>query len=206
TQLQSLTLTSSPGREFQPSISPDGKKVVYSASGETGENTDIYVQTLGVVQPFRLTTDAAADLSPVWSPDGLRIAWLRTGPKETAIFVSPAGGGAIHGKIADVFPSRIEAVGRHLDWSPDGQWLAAADKNSAVSPFRIVLIEARDGRKNPVTLPPESSIGDMAPAFSPDGKSLAFIRAMSSGVNDVYTVPVEGGESRRATFDNRYSL
>ncbi len=203
--LQIVTVTSSPGREFQPSFSPDGKRVVYVTSGETGENTDIYVQTIGGGQPFRLTTDAAEDMSPVWSPDGARIAWLRTGPKETAIFVSPAGGGT-HVKIANVFSSRIEAVGRHLDWSPDGEWVAASDKDSTGAPFRIVLIGVRDGRKHQVTLPPENIIGDVSPAFAPDGKSLAFIRAVSSGVDDIYTVPVEGGTPRRVTSDNRYIL
>ncbi len=202
---QILTVTSSAGREFQPAFSPDGKKVAYSGSGDTGENTDIYVQTIGAGQPYRVTKDAAADLSPVWSPDGNKIAWLRTGPKETAIFVSPIEGG-IHGKVADLYPNRIEEVGRHLDWSPDGEWLATADKGAESAPFRIVLIGARDGRRRQLTLPPESVIGDMSPAFSPDGKWVAFLRAVSSGVGDIYVVPVGGGEPHRVTNDNRYIL
>ncbi len=202
---QIVTVTSAAGREFQPAFSPDGKKVVYSATGETGENTDVYVQTLGGGQPFRLTRDPADDLSPVWSPDGSRIAWLRTGSQETAVFVSPALGG-VHGKVADLYPNRIEAVGRHLDWSSDGRWLAAADKESESAPFRIVLIGSADGQKRQLTMPPESIIGDMAPSFSPDGKWLAFIRAVSSGIGDVYVIPVTGGEPRRVTTDNRYIL
>lgn len=203
--MQIVTLTSAPGREFQPSFSPDGKRVVYSASGETGENTDIYVQAIGAPQPFRLTTDRADDLSPVWSPDGSRIAWLRTGPKETAIFVSPAGGG-VHGKVADVFPTRVESVGRQLDWAPDGKLLAASDKEAPGLPFRIVLIDVATGRKRQATMPPENIIGDMAPCFSPDGKWLAFIRAVSSGIGDVWIAPVAGGEPRRVTVDNRSIL
>jgi Tol biopolymer transport system component len=203
--LQIVTVTSAAGREFQPSFSPDGKKIVYSASGERGENTDVYIQRLDSGQVFRVTRDEAADLSPVWSPDGSRIAWLRTGPKETAVFVAPAAGG-VHGKVTDLFSNRIEAVGRHLDWSPDGRWLAAADKQSESGPFRITLIGAADGQKHPLTLPPENIIGDMAPAFSPDGKSLAFIREVSSGVGDVYVIPVSGGEAKRVTKDNRYIL
>lgn len=204
-QPQIVTITSAPGREFQPSFSPEGKRVVYAATGERGENTDIYIQTVGGSQPFRLTTDPADDLSPVWSPDGGRIAWLRTGPKETAIFVSPSSGG-VHRKIADVFPARIESVGRHLDWSPDGEWLAASDKPGAGAPFRIVLIEVATGRKRQLTMPPENIIGDMAPAFAPDGRTLAFIRAVSSGVSDVWTIPLRGGEPRRVTSDNRSVL
>jgi Tol biopolymer transport system component len=202
---QIVTVTSAAGREFQPSFSPDGKRLVYASSGESGENIDVYVQTIGSGQPFRLTRDRADDLSPVWSPDGSKIAWLRTGPQETAVFVSPALGG-VHGKVADLSPNRIEAVGRHLAWSPDGHWLAAADRIAADAPFRIVLIGARDGHKRQLTLPPENTIGDMSPAYSPDGKSLAFIRAAASGVHDIYVVPAAGGEARRVTADNRYIL
>jgi Tol biopolymer transport system component/serine/threonine protein kinase len=203
--MQIVPITSAAGREFQPSFSPDGKKIAYSASGEAGENTHIYVQAIGLGDPVRLTRDAAADLSSVWSPDGKRIAWLRTGPGETAIFVSPASGGA-QDKVADLYPNRIETVGRQLDWSPDGGWFAAADKEAEGAPFRIVLVGARDGRKRQVTQPPEGVIGDMAPCFSPDGNSVAFIRGLSSGVNDLYVVPLAGGESRRVTRDNRYIL
>ncbi len=199
---QVVPVTSLPGAETQPSFSPDGRKIVYVWNGENGENPDLYVQSLDDGSVRRITTDAAEDLSPVWSPDGLRIAWLRTGTRETAVFVTKVTGG-VHGKIADVYPIRLEAVERHLDWSPDGQYLAAADKSNAEQPFRIVLIRAKDGVKTFVTEPPEQVIGDMSAVFSPDGKSLAFLRAASSGVADVYVAPAHGGPARRVTFDNR---
>jgi len=204
-QPQIIPLTTMQGKEFHPAFSPDGLRIAYAASGETGENTDIYVQAINGSQVMRLTTNPAEDVSPAWSPDGSRIAWLRMGKQETAIFVSPSMGG-VHGKVADLFPARIDVVGRQLDWSPDGNWLATSDKPSDGQPFRIVLIGARDGSKHELTLPPEKIIGDVSPAFSPDGKDVAFIRAVSSGVNDVYVASVAGGTVRRVTFDNRYLL
>ena len=48
-------------------------------------------------------------------------------------------------KVADVYPIRLEAVGRHLDWSPDGEYVAAADKSQPDEPFHIVLIRVKDG-------------------------------------------------------------
>ena len=79
-QAQIVPVTSLPGTESQPYFSPDGKKIVYVWGGENGDNPDLYVQSLDDGSVRRFTTDPADDLSPVWSPDGTRIAWLRTGP------------------------------------------------------------------------------------------------------------------------------
>jgi Tol biopolymer transport system component/serine/threonine protein kinase len=204
-QPQFVLVTSMAGREFQPYFSPDGKKLVYVWGGENNENWDIYMQALDGGQPRRITTDRADDLSPVWSPDGLRIAWLRSKREETAVYVAPVAGG-VHGKVADLFPTRVEAVGRHLDWSPDGRFLAAADKTLPEQPFRIILIGSKDSVKRDLTLPPEKIIGDVSPAFSPDGKWLAFLRTVSSGVNDIWVTQITGGPARRVTFENRQVL
>jgi serine/threonine protein kinase len=140
-------LTSMPGREVQPYFSPDGRKIVYSWSSENAEKPDIYIQALDGSPPVRLTTDRAEDLSPVWSPNGSRVAWLRTGAAETAVFVSPAVPGAVQTKIAEVFPVGVEGVGRHLDWSPDGNHLAVADKANRDQPFHLALINVKDSSK-----------------------------------------------------------
>lgn len=198
-------LTSLRGEEFQPALSPDGARIAYVWDGETGGNQDIYVQPLAAAQPLRLTTDPDRDLSPVWSPDGSRIAWLRVGNQSAAIFSVPATGGSPR-KIAEVFADRVDVVGRQLDWSPDGAFLAVADRLSPGHPFRIVLVNAASGAKREFTLPPEQTIGDMCPAFSHDGQSLAFLRAFASGVGEIYVVPMRGGAARRITSDNRYIL
>jgi Tol biopolymer transport system component len=201
-QPQITLVTSLPGAESQPYFAPDGKRIAYVWSGENGENSDIYVQSLEDGSMRRLTQDPANDSSPVWSPDGSRIAWLRSDGGETAIFVGEVSGG-VRGKVADVYPVLVEALGRHLDWSPDGRFIAAADRASAEFPFHIVLIGSSDGSKREATQPPDGIIGDMSPAFSPDGKRLAFLRAIASGISEVYVGPAEGGEARRLTFDNR---
>jgi Tol biopolymer transport system component len=204
-QPQITPVTSMAGSESQPYFSPDGKKMVYVWGGEDGQNLDLYIQSLEDNSVRRFTTDPADDLSPVWSPDGSRIAWMRTSRNETAVFVANVAGG-MHGKVADVYPIRVEAVGRHLDWSPDGLYLAAPDKSQPEEPFHIALIRVKDGSRTVVTLPPDKIIGDLSPAFSPDGKSLAFLRAAASGVDDVYVAPVQGGTPHRITSDNRNAL
>jgi protein kinase-like protein/WD40 repeat protein len=67
-------LTFQPGMERFPSLSPDGKWIVYSAAGEGDE--DIYLQSVGGQNAIDLTKDSrASDTQPVFSPDGERIAF-----------------------------------------------------------------------------------------------------------------------------------
>jgi DNA-binding winged helix-turn-helix (wHTH) protein len=65
------------GRESSPAFSPDGNQIAFVWSGEQDDNLDIYVKLIDGGSPLRLTTDAADDLNPVWSPDGA--TWRSTG-------------------------------------------------------------------------------------------------------------------------------
>jgi Tol biopolymer transport system component len=58
-----------------------------------------------------------------------------------------------------------------------------------------------DGEKKRLTSPPESSSDDF-PAFSPDGKTLAFIRSGSLSSEDVYLISIGGGNLRRLTAND----
>jgi len=205
-QPQIIPFTTANGNETQPAFSPDGTRIAYAWGGEENENLDIYVGSVKDGSVVRVTTDPAEDVSPTWSPDGRRLAFLRTSPTETAVFVGQSAGGGTHGKIADMFHSRVEAAGRHMDWSPDGRYLAVADKNAPEEPFSIYFIEAATGRKARVSLPPERSIGDTSPAFSPDGKRISFLRCMASGIRELYVMPLDGGEVRQLTRDGREIL
>src|SRR5690606_22562681 len=52
-----------------------------------------------------------------------------------------------------------------------------------------------------LTEPPADYRGDVELAFSPDGRWLAFVRSVFEKVDDIYVVPVAGGELKRLTFD-----
>ncbi len=86
--------------------------------------------------------------------------------------------------------------------SPDGKYLAIPDKNSPSEPFSVFLLSIETGERRKLTSPPAGVIGDYNPAFSPDGKWLAFTRSPRWSTDDLYVMPLAGGEPRRLTSDN----
>src|SRR5499426_421029 len=196
-----VPLTTYPGRESQPAFSPDGNQIAFVWSGAKDDNTDVYVRLVDGGNWVRLTDDPGDDVNPVWSPDGRTIAFYGSSPDGDGIFLVPALGGAER-KLTGVWANRF-AFGTHkwIHWSPDGKWLVVSDKTSAEEPFSLFLLSPETGEKRRVTSPPASVVGDCSPAFSPDGKQLAFVRVISAVVGEVYLVSLNGGEPKRLTFD-----
>jgi Tol biopolymer transport system component/DNA-binding winged helix-turn-helix (wHTH) protein len=199
--LSIVPFTSFPGREMQAAFSPDGNQIAFVWDGEKGDNPDIYVKLIGAGQPLRLTTHPAADSHPVWSPDGRYIAFLRQAAGGSGFYLIPALGGTER-KVADVFPYRDPFQGNSQYMTPDGKFLAVADKNSQEEPLSIYLVSIDNGEKRKVTAPAAGAAGDSYPAFSPDGKTLAFLRSSSRATTDLYLLSLDGGAPRRLTVDN----
>ena len=199
--------TTDGGLKWSPQLSPDAEKAAYAWTGPAGDNWDIYVKALGVgTRPLRLTEDPADDLGPAWSPDGKHLAFVRVSEAGGAIYTVPWPGGQERRLIdldVNVTPQRHPA----LSWSPDGQSLAFHERPPGSPVNRIVRVSLDSREKQPLTSPPENTLGDMYPAFSPDGESVAFARssALSFGAWDVWVQPVKGGEPRRLT-SGQYDL
>ena len=203
--LRVIPLTSYAGDEEQPSFSPDGNQVAFSWNGDGQDNFDIYVKLTGPGPSLRLTTDPAGDRSPAWSPDGRQIAFLReTSPGVAAVLLIPPIGGPER-RLAElrIPPSRDAAsayFGTTIDWSPDGKYLAVPDQDSSDQRPGIFLLSVETGRKQRLTAPPGQAIDDRAPAFSPDGSTVAFERYSASSVTHVFSVPAAAGEPTELSF------
>ena len=83
-----------------------------------------------------------------------------------------------------------------LSWSPDGKFLAVSDRTSPEEPFAIFLVSVESGEKRRLTSPTQS-LADHSLAFSPDGRTLAFIRQSASTIANIYLVQVASGEPWR---------
>jgi Tol biopolymer transport system component len=196
-----IPFTTFSGAADQPAFSPDGNQVAFTWDGGSGENLDLYVKLIGAGTPLRLTTAPAEDISPAWSPDGRYLAFLRRSASENGIFIVPALGGAER-KLGRTEPnlSRQAWPQCRLSWSSDGKFLAVADQESPQERHSIFLLSVEDGGKQRLTSSPES---DYFPAFSPDGKTLAFIRSSGFSSEDIYLISMHGGNLRRLTSDER---
>jgi Tol biopolymer transport system component len=162
-------LTAYSGLESMPALSPDGKLVAFVWNGDAGDNFDIYVKPIGdETLPLRITTDAAPDSSPAWSPDGDKLAFLRRTGGEVRLMIGSSHGGGER-VIAAVPESSVMDRNSTTSWSPDGRFLAMA-----AGPILRVNIESREVKPLTSKLPPSQY--DSMPQYAPDGSALAFVR------------------------------
>ena len=106
------------GVETTPSLSPDGKSVVYAKIN--GADSALYVQRLGGRVPQRISPPAPAqDAQPAFSPDGERIAF-RSGRDGGGIFVMSITGESV---------TRLLDSGYYPSWSPDGNQIVVSTTN-----------------------------------------------------------------------------
>jgi Tol biopolymer transport system component/tRNA A-37 threonylcarbamoyl transferase component Bud32 len=207
--LTAIPLTSYPGHEGQPAFSPDGNQVAFVWDGEKHDNSDIYVKLIGPGTQLRLTTAPEDDSCPAWSPDGSSIAFIREGStgKASVYLVSPLG--PPERKVAEI--NRTTSWPTCLAWTPDGEWLVVTDRKADSEPLGLFLLSVESGERRRLTSPPEKVFIDSQPAFSSDGRTLAFIREVGIGVRDIYLLSVAGdfqpvGEPKRLTFENRVTF
>lgn len=178
--LRPVPLTSARGRESKPSFSPDGSQLAYSwdegARYDRGPQlSHIYVKLIGEGKPLRVTAGANADWSPAWSPDGRSIAFVRDLGSISRIYVIPALGGTERQIAEGHFASRDFHLSA-ISWSPEGRFLAMAERTSPESPSFLSLIGIETGERVRLTTPADPRAADEDPVFSPDGRALLFTR------------------------------
>jgi Tol biopolymer transport system component len=189
-------LTSYPGLEVVPSLSPDGSQVAFAWDGPTRDNFDIYVKLTGPGEPWRLTTNPARDAKPAWSPDGHFIAFQRYVTESTVdVVVIPALGGAERKVASIVAEPWGGGLGRELSalaWAPDSRWLAFSSGPSDAEPQGIWVTAIGHPETRRLTRS-SGQRGDLSPTFSHDGRRLAFIRETTFSQSAIYVLQLSPG-------------
>jgi Tol biopolymer transport system component/DNA-binding winged helix-turn-helix (wHTH) protein len=197
----SRPLTTYPGSQLQPNISPDGTAVAFVWLKENESAGHIYVKMLGSEAPVRLTSGTAQELSPAWSPDGRWIAFMRHDAARTSVVIVPAIGGSEQ-EIYSLATNHVWEYGG-LTWTPDGSALVFPQQANSQAPSALVELNIKGRTVRALTNPPNGWDGDWTPQFSPDGTKLAFVRGSEGSVYDLYILMLPNGEPRRITTDGR---
>ncbi len=170
------------GIEAYPSLSPDGRSLVYVA--DLGFGDDVYLLRIGGSNPVNLTADnPGRDTMPAFSPDGNSIAF-RSDRKDSGIYVMGATGEN---------PRRIADFGYSPSWSPDGEHIVVATGHQPVpsvhAKSELWIVDVATGQKRILI---ESSA--LQPSWSPHGDRIAFWATGASGDRVISTIPAAGGE------------
>ncbi len=202
----------STGDASQPAWSPDGTRIAYIRRGES--YSDLVVAPSSGGEPLALTNNGSANplhsyeriydttwaFYPAFSPDGSQIAFAAQdsppfGSPATdyhlGLFVTPSRAGGLRALLyADVGGH----VGR-LAYAPDGTAIVFAYGPAGPGAALLYRYALPDATTEPLPSAPEQSYD---PAFSPDGRWLAFA-ARSSGGTDIFVMPAQGGAPARLT-------
>lgn len=164
--------------EKNPSLSPDGQRVVYSSGSEFDTTTwELYILDLNTGTETRLTNNTVGDAHPDWSPDGTRI-----------VFVSYQDTAGLPQNDADICLINADggdfrrltsgpALDDDPDWSPDGNWIAFKSTFDTGVPGRdeIYIIDTSGANRQRITRSIDWQ-SDHDPAWSPDNQTIIFCR------------------------------
>jgi len=171
--------TSDPGNEVDPALSASGK-LAYVARGGDGR-AHIFLKHTADAAAVQATSGSAVEYAPTWSPDEQQLAFVRMDGSGCRITISDLRGD--HAREISPCLSHQEFK---MSWSPDGRELAVtAGDGRLSSPSHIEILTIADGSHRAATQPPMLHAGDYAPAFSPDGREIAFVRVVSGGITSL---------------------
>jgi eukaryotic-like serine/threonine-protein kinase len=183
-EMRFSAVTNFAGVEAQPSFSPDGRSIAYISN--RGGQWDVYVGLVAGGSPVRVTNDGNLEQRPRWSPDGSKLAFGRVNEKGLVdIWVVPTLGGNARLIITNA---------RYPAWSPDGRQIAYSSGGT------LSLSDASGANPRAVTRS-EQPLAHFQPAFSHDGRSLAFLRRRDGPYAELAVVDVATGAVRELTHD-----
>lgn len=174
------------GSEFRGVFSPEGNRLAVVLT-RPGLSSDIYTVRSDGRKLRQLTAGRAIEVSPSWSPDSKRIAFVSDRAGSPQVYVMDADGSN---------QRRLTFQGTyntHPAWSPDGSWIAYESRVGGQ--FDIWLIDPEGTVNLPIIMHPRS---DESPCWAPNGRKLAF-SSQRRGRADIYVVDVSGENLRRIT-------
>lgn len=188
-----VRVTATPARERDVAWSPDGKQLVY-ASDRHGQHDLFTARPAGRddgsfvraarIEEKRLTDTPADESSPVLSPDGTLLAFVRG---RGSLVVAKADG-----SDAKVLFDHFEAP--TFTWSPDSAWLAISREDQWAN-SEVFVVPARGGQMVNVSQHPGR---DTTPVWSPDGRRLYWLSRRHARTMDVWATYLTRADHERS--------
>jgi eukaryotic-like serine/threonine-protein kinase len=151
-----------------PRLSPDGKRIARQLVDPVRGNPDIWIEDLQDGSVVRVTTATGSDLLPVWSPDGLRLAYGSGTLKERRLSIAAADGTG----VAQELPCP-GAYCEPTDWSPDGRSLIVNTRLTTSGAGDVWSVSLEPGGSAKAIL--SGPFPEYDARISPDGQWLAYV-------------------------------
>ncbi len=192
---KSLQLTHSKHGCQMPSVSPDGKKLVYVK--QVDHSLSLWLSGIDG-QNSRSVVSGGMNLIPSWLPDSKHIVWMKTQPGKKG--EDPASNSQIHiinvetGQTRRLFsdPDQITFNDAMPSVSPDGKKIAFVSKRSGTFRIWVSNLDGSDAKPISPTKDQDESLNlpieQKVPAWSPDGKWIAHWE----GVEMIHMSPFTG--------------
>ena len=159
-------VTREPGLVSQPVWSPDSRRLVYVAARGGAQN--IYLYDFTTTTESRVTTGTATDISPVFSPDGMQVAFLRDRKELRLLTLADKTERTLAtGMFGDAIDTPVPV------WAPSGQWIALFTIGSkSFTNVSLVPTGAPGGPARPIST--LSNVYANSIAWTPDGQTVFF--------------------------------
>ena len=179
-------LTRGPKRDGAPRWSPDGRWLAFLSDRDDGTHPQLYLLPAGGGEPVKLTALERGAGPAVWAPDGTRLCFAARVPTEPPP-ADPAARArwAKQPRVVSRAAYKGDGAGYQLD-----------------SRSHLFVLRVADGAITQIT---DEAADDRTPAWSPDGRWIAWSRPRSGaadyGVSDIWVADADGGNARRITED-----
>lgn len=178
-------------RGIWPRWSPTDDRLAFVA--RLNANWDVYVRSADGANLVRLTNDPGLDTFPIWSADGRAVIFLSNRGNRWDLYKSPADGRGAASRLTNHRRREDQAT-----LSPDGRWVAFTD-GPGRRDSRILLLDLASGTTRPLLEVPS---GDCDPAWSPDGRRIAFVSRRPSPLVPIPPENQNPGQARESRGDS----
>lgn len=153
--------------------------------------TDIFGVGVGDSRsPIRLTNHALMERDPAWSPDGRKLAYASNKGGNWDLYIYDLVSGVTEPMTLDL------SFQGNPSWSPDGFWLVYESYQGNNLDIYVLAV---DGSRPPERLPASSPSADFSPAWSADGRHIAFTSWMDGASQDIYVFSLDTFETINLT-------